>query len=408
MPNFSIALTGLEANSVALNTIGNNLANLNTTAYKQQTTTFADLYYQNIGNTGSNESLQVGTGTKVQSTSTNFTQGTANTTGNSTDVAIDGAGFFVVQNGNDQSLTRAGDFQLDATGNLITTDGLSVMGYAAKGGVVDSSSPLVALNVPTGTTQLPKSTTNVSFTENLNSTSNVGTAVTASENLYDSLGTAHEATVTFTKAAANTWNYSIALPGGDATGSSNTSGTLTFNSDGTLATPAANISGITFTGLSDSAADMNFSLNLYDANGSSTLTQTNAASANNAKSQDGYASGTYEGFTVDATGTITASYSNGKTDLLGQIAIATVANENGLTREGANNYKVSGSSGDAAIGISGTGGRGKFDGKSLESSNVDISTEFANLIVAQRAFEANSKTVTTFDTVTQDTIAMIR
>ncbi len=408
MPNFSIALTGLKANSVALNTIGNNLANLNTTAYKEQTTNFADLYYQTIGSTGGNVALQVGTGTRVDSIDTNFTQGTPNSTGTNTDVALNGSGFFVVQHDGEQELTRAGNFKLDDNGNLQTSDGLSVMGYNVKNGAVDTTSSLVALSVPTGKTQLPRSTTQVSFTENLNSTATVGTAVPVSETVYDSLGTGHEATVTFTKTAANTWNYSFSLPSGDATGASNTTGSLTFNSDGTLATPTANISGITFSGLNDNAADLSFGWNLYDSNNASTLTQTNAASSSNAKSQDGYASGTYKDFSVDSSGVITASYSNGKTDVLGQIAIGTVANENGLTRQGGNIYRVSEASGQIAIGTSGTGGRGTIDASSLEGSNVDISTEFANLIVAQRAFEANSKTVTTFDSVTQDTIQMIR
>lgn len=408
MPNFSIALTGLKANSVALNTIGNNLANLNTTAYKEQTTNFADLYYQTIGTTGGNVAEQVGTGTRVSSIDTNFTQGTPNTTGSSTNMAVNGNGYFVVQNDGEQQLTRDGDFSLDSSGNLKTTDGLNVMGYGVKNGVADTSSPLVALSVPTGKTQLPKATTQLSFTENLNSTASVGTQVPATQLVYDSLGTSHEATVTFTKTAANTWDYAFALPSGDSTASSNTTGTLTFNPDGTLASPATNVTGISFTGLSDSAADLNFSWNLYGTGDSSTVTQTNAASASNATSQDGYSSGTYKSFSVDATGVITASYSNGKTDVLGQVAIASVANEDGLDREGANTYRVSEASGQVAIGAAGTGGRGTIDGSSLEGSNVDISTEFANLIVAQRAFEANSKTVTTFDTVTQDTIAMIR
>ncbi len=408
MPNFSIALTGLKANSIALNTIGNNLANLNTTAYKDQTTNFADLYYQNIGTTGADSSLQVGTGTKVQSIDTNYTQGTTNSTGTSTDLAIDGNGFFVVQSDGEQQLTRAGNFQLNSTGQLITADGLNVMGYGVKNGAVDSSSSLIPLTIPTGSTQSPKATSDVSFTQNLNSTSTVGTSTTASQSVYDSLGTSHVATVTFTKTAANTWTYSFALPNGDSAAASNNTGTLTFNSDGTLATPLANVSNVAFTGLSDSAANMNFSWSLYDSNGNSTVTQTDAASSSNATSQDGYASGTYKSFSVDGTGVITAKFSNGKTDVLGQVAVATVANQDGLVRTGDNIYNTSTSSGQIAIGTASTGGRGTIDGSSLEGSNVDISTEFANLIVAQRAFEANSKTVTTFDTITQDTISMIR
>lgn len=408
MPNFSIALSGLKANSVALNTIGNNLANLNTTAYKSQQTVFSDLYYQNIGTTGISTALQVGTGTRVQSIDTNFTNGTPNSTGTSTDLALDGDGFFVVQNDGEQQLTRAGNFKLDNVGNLVTTDGLNVMGYGVKNGAVDTSSSLVPLSIPTGQTQLPKATTGFSFTENLDSTAAVGTVVPASQEVYDSLGTGHVASVAFTKTGQNTWSYAVTLPAADSTAAANNTGTLTFNSDGTLATPSANVANMTFSGLSDSAAPLNMTWQLYDTNNNATLTQTDAASTTNASAQDGYASGTYKEFNVDGTGVITAKYTNGKSDILGQVAVATVANEDGLSRSGNNIFNTTESSGQIAIGAAGTGGRGTIEGSSLEGSNVDISTEFANLIVAQRAFEANSKTVTTFDTITQDTIGMIR
>ena len=150
MPSFSIALTGLEANSVAMDTIGNNLANLNTTAFKQQTTSFADLFYQTIGTSGSNNALQIGLGTRVAGTESNYSQGSLSTTTNSTDMAVNGVGLFVTQQGGVQSLTRDGNFQLDLSGNLITNLGQSVMGYAAHGGAINTNSPLAALAVPVG------------------------------------------------------------------------------------------------------------------------------------------------------------------------------------------------------------------------------------------------------------------
>ncbi len=408
MPSFSIALTGLQANSVALNTIGDNLANLNTTAFKKQQTNFADLYYQNIGSSGSNAELQVGTGTRVSSIDTDYTQGTLSTTSSSSDMAINGAGFFVVQNDGEQQLTRNGSFTVSENGNLVTSGGLNVMGYPAMGGVVNTNASLVPINIPTGDTQLPQATTSFSFTAGLNSASAIGTQATASQAIYDSLGTSHAVTITFTKTAANTWTYSAALPTGDSTSSNNTTGTLTFNDDGTLATPATNVSGIQFTGISDHSADLNFSWQLYDSNGRGLLTQTSAATSVATSAQNGYASGTYKSFAVAANGLISATYSNGKTQTLGQVAVASVANSDGLTRRGDNVYSISLASGPVTVGTAGTGGRGAIDDSALEESNVDISTEFAELIVAQRAFEANSKTVTAFDTVTQDTIAMIR
>jgi flagellar hook protein FlgE len=174
MPSFSIALTGLEANGVALNTIGNNLANLNTTAFKDQTTTFSSLFYQNFGSTGSGNDLQVGLGTQVAGTNTDFTQGSTTTTTNSTDMALNGNGFFVLDNQGTQQLTRAGNFQLDQSGNLITTGGASVMGYAAAKGVVNTNTPLQALQVPVNATQAAQATGNFSVTANLNAATATG------------------------------------------------------------------------------------------------------------------------------------------------------------------------------------------------------------------------------------------
>ena len=153
---------------------------------------------------------------------------------------------------------------------------------------------------------------------------------------------------------------------------------------------------------------MSLNWNLFNSSGNATITQTSAASASPNSSQNGFPSGTYNGFTVDASGLVTAQFSNGQPQTVGQIAVANVANVEGLTRAGDNNYLATAASGAAAIGTAGTGGLGTVDDEALESSNVNISTEFTNLIVAQRAFEANSKTVTTFDTLTQETIDMIR
>ncbi len=184
-------------------------------------------------------------------------------------------------------------------------------------------------------------------------------------------------------------------------------GSLTFDSSGNLVTPAANISGIQFTGLSDGAANMNFNWNLYDSNNKPVIHQVAAGSGVANTNQDGYASGQYQSFTVDSSGIISAAYGNNKTQVIGQLAIASITNEQGLTRLGNNNYQTTLASGGATIGVAGSNGRGTIQDQAVEGSNVDISTQFSNLIVAQRAFEANSKAITTFDTVTQETINMI-
>jgi flagellar hook protein FlgE len=408
MPSFSIAMSGLQADSVALDTIGNNLANLNTTAFKKQTTTFEDLFYQQIGTSGANDALQVGVGTKVSGTSTSFLQGTLSNTGNSTDMALSGNGFFVVQQDGVQSLTRAGNFQTDEYGNLETVSGEQVMGYGATNGVVTGSGTLEPLQLPIGQTEAAQPTQNFGITANLNAGATTGTQFSTPVTMYDSLGEAHLATVNYTKTGANTWDYSVTLPAGDAAGATGNTGTLAFDSSGNLITPASNVPGISFTGLTDGASDMSVNWNLRDASGNAIIGQSTAASSSTGTTQDGFTSGVYESFAVDPAGVVTATFSNQNTVAVGQLAVASVTNLQGLVITGNNDYQTTAASGAATIGVAGSGGRGTIEDDTLEESNVDIATEFSNLIVAQRSFEANSKTVTTFDTITQDTISMIR
>ena len=193
----------------------------------------------------------------------------------------------------------------------------------------------------------------------------------------------------------------------DPVASANASGTMTFDSNGNLASPAANVAAITFAGLSDGAAGMNMTWNILGATGKPTISQVDATSTTSAATQNGYASGAYQGFIIGADGTVTASYSNGQTQAVGQLALANVTNLQGLELQGNGNYATTLASGAASIGISGTNGLANIQGSSLEESNVNISAEFSDLIIAQRGFEANSKAITTFDTITQETINMI-
>ncbi|HZC43668.1 MAG TPA: flagellar hook-basal body complex protein, partial [Acidobacteriaceae bacterium] len=308
--------------------------------------------------------------------------------------------------------TRAGDFQTDQNGNLTSVDGLAVMGYPASNGVVNTNAPLTAIQIPLGATQQPHATTSFALNAtNLDASAAGGTVVPAQVTVYDSLGQSHVATVNFTKAAApgNTWNYAISLPAADYTGTAtNTTGTLTFDGNGKLTAPAADVSGISFAGLADGASNLNFAWNLYDANNNPTLTQVASASTVGSTTQNGYSSGSYQGFNVGSDGTISVQFSNGQTQAVGQLAVATVNNEQGLARLGNNNFAATLASGQATVGVAGAGGRGTMEGGALEESNVDISSEFSNLIVAQSAYEANAKSVTTFNTVTQATINMIQ
>jgi flagellar hook protein FlgE len=411
MSSFSIPLTGLEGSTTELNTIANNLANMNTTAFKSQDVSFSDLFYEQLGTSGAGNPLEAGAGTQVASTSTDFTEGSVNSTGNDDDMAIGGttgAGFFVVQNGSTTEYTRDGSFTVSPEGYLTTQGGLQVMGYPVVGGVVDTNAPLVPIQIPpTGTSQQPAATQNLSVTANLDSSAAVGDQVTGQVQLYDSLGQSYNATVTFTNTGTETWGYNIALPAGASTGGTNLTGTLTFDANGNLATPAANVSGISFTGLADGASNLTFNWNLYGSNNQSTVTQFSGASDVASYTQDGYASGTSTGFMVGSDGLISAKFSNGETQSVGQIALANVVNPEGLSVQGGNLYQTTLASGGANIGVAGTGGLGTIQDAALEASNVNISTEFSDLIVAQQAYEASSKAITTFDTVSQDTINMI-
>jgi flagellar hook protein FlgE len=406
MPSFSIPLSGLQANSQDLNAISNNLANLNTVGYKDTRMEFRDLFYQQIGSTGAGEPIEIGAGTGVGSNVGTFTQGSIENSGVSTDMAIQGDGFFVTDKGGLQQYTRAGNFTVDQSGNLVTTDGANVLGYSAVNGVVNTQSPVAPISVPKGQVTPATPTANVQFGMNLDAGAAVGATFSASTPVYDSLGAPHVLTFDFTKTSANNWSYAVSIPGADvgsATPVTINTGTLTFNGAGQLTAPAANITGINITGFANGASPLTFAWNGFTAP-QTTLTQFAAASAVSNSSQDGSPSGTLVSFTVDQEGVVQGVFSNGQSRAIAQIAMASFANVDGLSSNGGNSYTATIGSGAANIGTAETGGRGEVLGGSLELSNVDISTEFAALIVAQRGYQANAKTVTTFDQVTQDTI----
>jgi flagellar hook protein FlgE len=415
MPSFATALSGLNADSQDLSVISNNLANLNTTAFKSAAPTFQDLFYQQIGTSGDGNPLEVGAGTQVGSIPTNFGQGNTESTGVPTDLAIQGDGFLIGVKGGQEVFTRAGDLSLTAGGLLVAPDGSQIQGFSAVNGVISPSQTPGPLTVSTGLINPPKATANAQLNLNLDSGTAVGGTFSTPLTVYDSLGAAHVLTFTFTKTAANAWSYSVTIPAADITGAaapvviaSGTGATgLTFNGAGQLTAPAGPIA-MSIPNLADGANTLNFNWNLKDANGNGLLTQVAGASSTSATQQDGFASGSLVSFSIGSDGTIQGTFSNGQTQALGQILLATFADEQGLSRIGANEFVANLASGAPSIGTPGTGGRGTLSGGALEQSNVDISTEFANLILAQSGFQANAKVVTTLDTITQDTINMIQ
>jgi flagellar hook protein FlgE len=410
--SLSTSLSGLDAASEQLSVIGNNLANLNTTAFKDQTTNFSDLFYQQLGSTGSGSPIQVGVGVRVGSVSSNMTQGSLQTTGVASDVAIQGDGYFVLQGAAGPEYTRAGNFQVNATGQLIATDGSVVLGYPAANGVVNTNAAPVGMAVAGGTVSPPNSTTTVSLTMNLSSSTPTNGTFSQSISVYDSLGDHHTLTYNFTNNGGNSWGYSVTVPATDVGQTGNpvevTKGTLTFDSNGNLTAPTGNVTGLSLPKLADGASTLNFQWNLFQ-NGSPVVTQVaTPLSATASTSQDGYASGSLSSYNVLADGTIEGVFSNGQSQALGQIAVASFANNQGLQREGGGNYIATLASGAADIGAAGTAGRGTIAGGSLELSNVDIATEFSNLILAERGYDADAKAITSDQQIGQQTLQMLQ
>jgi flagellar hook protein FlgE len=413
MSSFSTPLSGLQASSDALDVVGNNLANLNTTGYKDTTIEFYDLLQQSIAGGG----LQIGGGVSATHTETIFNQGSINQTGGAFDAAIQGNGFFVLQDpGGNTLYTRAGNFQLDANGNLVTGNGQFVQGWSGVNGVINSNGPVGNITVPSAALQAPTATTTMSLSGNLLADATVGSTqatFAAPIQVYDSLGQVHTLTVTFTETASNTWNYTVDVPGADLTaGTAGTpsqlaNGTLTFDGNGNLKTPAApGQVAIAIKGLSDGASDMNVNWNLYDANGNPTFTQFAQASALSGSSQNGNAAAEVTQVSLSNGGAIFVNYSDGQQLEIGQIALASIANPDSLVAVGQSNYEVGPDTSTPVVGMPATGSRGNIEGGALEESTVDIATEFTNLIVYQRSYEANSKVISTLNQLTQDLLSI--
>jgi flagellar hook protein FlgE len=344
----------------------------------------------------------------------NFTDGTVSSTGTASNMALSGNGFFVTESSSGvREYTRSGDFTTNKSGQLVTPNGDLVQGYPATNGVVNSSAALQALTVGNLTTPAVASTT-VGITANITSDTAVNdTATSSTAPIYDSLGTSHTLSVSYTKTAANTWTYAVTVPSADITGGTGTdttvsTGTLNFDTSGNLLSTST-IPSISISGLADGAANMTLS-GLFGTAAAPTITQNASSSTTTTTSTDGLTSGTLSStdFTVDSDGTIEGKFSNGKTLALGQVAVASFANNQGLSSVGNNSYEPTNASGSAVIGVAGSGGRGTITGGSTEASNVDIAKEFAKLIVAQQAYSANAKSVTTFSTISQATLQMIQ
>jgi flagellar hook protein FlgE len=405
---FFIGLTGLTANSLGIRNVGNNLANSNTVGYKATNLFFEEL---RAATTGGADGGQGAMPSFVQQV---WTQGNVQQSQLATDMSIRGSGFFVVGDGiASEFYTRAGTFSLNREGYLVNTSGMYVMGYPIDPttGLVNTNSNLVPLDLQPGKVLAAVATTEVRFNTNLNADVLDGESFSTTALIYDSLGASHPVTVEFTKTGPAAWDYAVRVPGDHVSGGTAgtpqvlNSGSLSFDTDGTLLSPAADITGITFTPANGSD-DLVFDWDLFADDGTSFLTQFNLPNSTSQTFQNGNGAGTLSEVLVRGDGVIEGIFSNGETASLGQLAMALFTSPQNLVRVGDNLYSRTTQSGEPTIGTPATGGRGRIQGNSLELSNVDIAEEFIKLILFQRAYQANSKMITTADQITREAIQL--
>jgi flagellar hook protein FlgE len=420
-------VSGLKAHQTRLDVVAANIANVNTIGYRGSRVLFQDLFSQTlrgssapVGDFGGTNALQVGLGVRVASIDAKFDQGSLITTGVSSDLAVQGNGFFVLTDGRRTGYTRDGSFTLNNQGLLIEpANGMRVQGFlVASDGTIDTNSPPSDIAIPVGGTAIVRATENANLVGNLNSDAAAGEVVVRTLQVFDSLGTARNVIITFTKGASpsNNWDYDVAFDG-----TSVTTGTLNFSSSGTLDplvganAPTVTIPAALLSAGGDSApAPLVFTVNMVEVTHLALGTQTNQGvvsaqpSTVAMRSQDGFELGTLESFNIGNNGEINGVFTNGLTRTIAQVALATFANNGGLSREGDNLFIETPASGVAQVGTPASGGRGIVTGGTLENSNIDLGTEFSDLIVTQRGFQANARTVTAADTILQETVNLIR
>ena len=394
-------VAGLRVHQTMMDVVGNNIANVNTAGYKASEVTFQEALTQVMrGPAAGVNPLQLGLGVQVAGIDPIFTQGASQVTGRATDLAIQGDGFFVIQNGTGQLYTRAGSFNFDAGGDLASSDGGKVMGWVANAaGKVDANGGVTPITIPLGKVLPSKITTTVEMGGNIASDAAVGATVNKSISIYDSIGAAHSLVITFTKTGANAWGAAAKI---DGTAVTLTPAALAFGTNGQLTSAGTlAVSGFTPTG----ANPMSFNIQLA---GTQPLVQFGGGSTIQILSQDGMAIGTLQGVKVSSDGTITGQFSNGLSAVMGQVATATFANPAGLVRVGNSDFTSSVASGLALVGAPGTSSRGNLSAGALEMSNVDLAQEFTNMIIAERGFQANSKVITTSDDMLNDLVSIKR
>jgi flagellar hook protein FlgE len=458
-------VSGLQNHQTRMDVIGNNIANINTTGFKRNRVGFQDiLYQQQQGAARPTEDLggvnpkEIGLGMSIAAIDTLHIQGSLQATNNPTDLAIVGNGFFILDDSGTQLFTRAGAFSVDSGGLMVNpANGMKVQGWMSRDidgtSVMDVSSPINDITIPVGGKDPAKATTAIQFACNLDKripelpANPTGAQIRDSTwsttiDIYDSFGDKHNLQVQFTRVpgTANSWNAAVTVDPQNETPTNTTIGfgaeapaaggpttfVVNFSNNGTLLSAedgAGNVSGGTGRVQMNAAFDVQnaapnadgtpvrqeFVLNLGMVGGFvNSLTQYAESSSSKAVEQDGRTMGYLENFKIDQSGVITGIYSNGTTRTIGQVAMASFPNQGGLEKAGDNTFRVSNNSGLANIGPSGIAGKGKIVAGTLEMSNVDMADQFVDMIVTQRGFQANSKTIQTADQLLQELLTLKR
>lgn len=444
----STGASGMGASSTNLSVIGDNIANIGTTAFKGSTATFAD-NFPNLVQSSLNGVSQVGTGARLADVAMDFSQGSRNVTSSPIDVAILGQGFFQVASGDEMFYTRDGSFHLDVDNYIVNAEGLRLQGFQAINGTVTTNigdmkvdaagAPQKATDTITLTATLSAEadfatepfaaaraatpfdgSINAPTLDQLSLLADYSTSVT----VYDSLGLAHDVTLFYerTTAAPDTWTVTAVVDGGqvDTNGDGTPDGvaghafeigvgTVQFDTNGVLVANSgiAPVAGWTFAGADPFAPTYEFGLDPAGQPTAGELSMNGTTSFVRSISQNGYAAGQLDNLRVETDGTLIGIYTNGQEFALGQIAIATFDSTAGLDRAGGNLFRRTPQSGDPALGVAGVGGRGTTSGYALEGSNVELEDQFVAMIKAQRSYQANTGVISTADEALQRLIQLV-
>jgi flagellar hook protein FlgE len=401
------AVSGLRNHQVWLDVIGNNIANANTTGFKTSSVIFDDILGQTIttgiaptATKGGVNPMQIGLGMKVSSVTPNFLQGSIQTTNRRTDLAIQGDGFFVAVNGSERVYSRAGAFSLDANGNLVD----SATGYKVLG-----QSGTIQINLGQESSATPSS--RAEFRGNLDYSGADGTTHVSTFDVRDSVGAAHTLTLTFTKnfaAAPGRWDWAVTEADSSISSLTTATGSIVFDANGGISSGASQAVGLVYGATAGVTSPQAITLDFGTATNLTPITGLASPSTVTLGSQNGVPSGTLQSFAIGLDGEITGFYSNGRSASIDTVQLASFTNPSGLLKIGSNQYRESATSGTASTGNPGTAGRGTLVGGSLEQSNVDLAQEFTSMIVAERGFQANARTIATANQMLEELVNLKR